>query len=505
MQLSITNYASSQFSRHFYSAIADGWDIDGAVSEARRLLYTDARAAYEWGTPAIYLRTRDGRLLDSSFKTSNGAQPNRSASFERIVEEQFEAAFSGNYPAYALANGGLLVADLQASRNIGVASATRLDLLRRILEACLLTDPDGSKSALLNQFIVRYPLDPWRKVLRAAVLMAESRYADARTELAVATDGVPGSNVALRQLLAGLCLLREARSSTRPEMRSFSLEEALRYFAVARKGHSASDPDNSNLFQSNTACYEAISSFYLRDWDAAIEKFRESVTVGTGPRKAKGLNGQAYIHILRGELDQAEATLLEALDWDGDFALARSNLGYVSMARGDLEAARKAFSANVQDPNLLRTSPKDVYLAHLALCHVDEFLGAKARDLVARYERVLVEFKIPYHIRASTDELQLAYARRAVARGCYLSMRFNGLEIFALALLTRAYLELQESFAEPEAQPAVADLLNKLTGDIHELRWLSGASGFCHDNKGWFGSIREYYEREPAARAAMLC
>ena len=41
-------------------------------------------------------------------------------------------------------------------------------------------------------------------------------------------------------------------------------------------------------------------------------------------------------------------------------ALARSNFGYVLMARNDVERARLVFKRNADDPSLRRTSPKDV-------------------------------------------------------------------------------------------------------------------------------------------------
>ncbi|HKJ55953.1 MAG TPA: CHAT domain-containing protein, partial [Nitriliruptoraceae bacterium] len=63
MQFEISDAAAKRFSRELYLAIADGYPVDAAVSEARKALYLQDRAT-EWGTPVLHLRAADGHIFD---------------------------------------------------------------------------------------------------------------------------------------------------------------------------------------------------------------------------------------------------------------------------------------------------------------------------------------------------------------------------------------------------------------------------------------------------------
>jgi pyruvate/2-oxoglutarate dehydrogenase complex dihydrolipoamide acyltransferase (E2) component len=64
MQYQITDEAAIEFSRAFYEALADGWPVDAAVTDARVAVSMDSML--EWGTPVLYMRSPDGRLFDIS-------------------------------------------------------------------------------------------------------------------------------------------------------------------------------------------------------------------------------------------------------------------------------------------------------------------------------------------------------------------------------------------------------------------------------------------------------
>jgi hypothetical protein len=61
MQYEITDVAAIQFSRSFYSAVADGLPVDAAVSSARTAM--SMTKSLEWGTPVLYMHARDGQLF----------------------------------------------------------------------------------------------------------------------------------------------------------------------------------------------------------------------------------------------------------------------------------------------------------------------------------------------------------------------------------------------------------------------------------------------------------
>ena len=64
MQYSIYDDTAIKFSREFYRALAVGFPVDTAISEARRGIYIDCGAeTRDWGTPVLFMRSPDGVLL----------------------------------------------------------------------------------------------------------------------------------------------------------------------------------------------------------------------------------------------------------------------------------------------------------------------------------------------------------------------------------------------------------------------------------------------------------
>jgi len=70
MQYEITDDAAIEFSRDFYEAVADGMPVDAAVTEARRAV--SFSSMLEWGTPVLYMRSKDGRIFDIKERPLNG-------------------------------------------------------------------------------------------------------------------------------------------------------------------------------------------------------------------------------------------------------------------------------------------------------------------------------------------------------------------------------------------------------------------------------------------------
>ncbi len=63
MQFPISDPAAIALSREFYSALADGYPIDAALSEARKA-DQEAGGPLEWGTPVLFSRSDDNRLIE---------------------------------------------------------------------------------------------------------------------------------------------------------------------------------------------------------------------------------------------------------------------------------------------------------------------------------------------------------------------------------------------------------------------------------------------------------
>ena len=67
MQFEIDDRAAALFGRELYSALADGYPLDGALGEARKALAEDQEAAHgatalAWATPVLFMRSADGTI-----------------------------------------------------------------------------------------------------------------------------------------------------------------------------------------------------------------------------------------------------------------------------------------------------------------------------------------------------------------------------------------------------------------------------------------------------------
>jgi hypothetical protein len=75
MQFEISDEAAITFARKFYGALAKGFPIDAALSEARFAIVL-TRNKVEWATPVLYMRSSDARLrADTTSPAAEAAQP----------------------------------------------------------------------------------------------------------------------------------------------------------------------------------------------------------------------------------------------------------------------------------------------------------------------------------------------------------------------------------------------------------------------------------------------
>jgi hypothetical protein len=66
MQFEITDRAAILFAWGLYGALAAGYPIDSALTEARRAILSIDDNELEWGTPVLFMRVPDGRIFDVS-------------------------------------------------------------------------------------------------------------------------------------------------------------------------------------------------------------------------------------------------------------------------------------------------------------------------------------------------------------------------------------------------------------------------------------------------------
>lgn len=63
MQFEITDKAAIIFAKEFYEAIADGYPVDAAITEARKAIFVSGNEI-EWGVPVLYLRSRSAQIFE---------------------------------------------------------------------------------------------------------------------------------------------------------------------------------------------------------------------------------------------------------------------------------------------------------------------------------------------------------------------------------------------------------------------------------------------------------
>ena len=74
MQFEISDKAAVIFADSFYKSIAIGFPVDAAVSEARKAIFMMPNEI-EWGTPVLYMRTKNGVLFTCKDNNKGDEQP----------------------------------------------------------------------------------------------------------------------------------------------------------------------------------------------------------------------------------------------------------------------------------------------------------------------------------------------------------------------------------------------------------------------------------------------
>lgn len=62
MQFEVTDEVAIDLAHEFYTALADGYPVDAALTEARKAIYAQGNVV-EWATPVLYMRSPDGCIF----------------------------------------------------------------------------------------------------------------------------------------------------------------------------------------------------------------------------------------------------------------------------------------------------------------------------------------------------------------------------------------------------------------------------------------------------------
>lgn len=106
MQFEISDDAAIVFAHEFYSALADGYPVDAALSNARSAIFSQPNEL-EWGTPVLYLRAPNGRIFDIAPMTDEDRKKQQlsqllNASDVEAAKENWDAALERVRAAMAI-------------------------------------------------------------------------------------------------------------------------------------------------------------------------------------------------------------------------------------------------------------------------------------------------------------------------------------------------------------------------------------------------------------------
>jgi len=150
MQFAVSDTVAQILAREMYAAIADGYTVEQALSEARKAIRAN-QFAYEWLTPVLYTRALEGKLFDLTALSVAERNALRATALARLAEralavENFARAVEYAQALTALdpANGARVLERAQLERDLAQLYAEgkkyfdaarwndALDYLRRI-------------------------------------------------------------------------------------------------------------------------------------------------------------------------------------------------------------------------------------------------------------------------------------------------------------------------------------------------------------------------------------
>jgi tetratricopeptide (TPR) repeat protein len=436
------------------------------------------------------------QVIHIPFSVSNASTPEIAE-----IEEQLEMAFFQFFEARYL-NGVKNRISALAQNEVLRESIERLEFIYAIIRLDFIEiDLSDRKDLLLESFSKRYSDDPWTNLLQAAKYYALKNYTSCAEHLTVQRQIGAHPQLSTIHFFKGVCLLKASRDASLPEKKDFFSNLAIRELEMSESiSRGKAQGIYRNLALPSAIHFQGIANYYRGRTDEAFRHFQRASEVSSGGLKARALNGLGYIHLSRGQLDEAEMKLLEAMDNDPTYPLARSNYGYVLMGKGEFSKAKEYFLKNASNERLKIESYRDVVLAKLALAHLSELSGSRDAEVIQQYEMILSELKIQTFDGVTPDTFRLANIQRAIAKNVYLSKDYYGLEIYALALLTRAYLGAAKPMAIGHTDARTKDFLETLSKEIGAIQAMVSQDWLNRPQTGWFSTIDQYQKIEKGVR-----
>ena len=136
MQFRITDNAAITLAREFYAALADGYPVDAALTEARKAIKLQGNDL-EWGTPVLYMRAPNGQIFDLASIPQTWPKNDEATEVFHVQDKQIERLHTEALEAYHLEKWELALQKFQAILDISPKHAdatTKLGIVKHKLQ-----------------------------------------------------------------------------------------------------------------------------------------------------------------------------------------------------------------------------------------------------------------------------------------------------------------------------------------------------------------------------------
>jgi len=369
-----------------------------------------------------------------------------------------------------------------------------LNRVFNLLRLCLLDDDIARNGdLLLERFIREYPRSNWITLLKACVSYGRQDYQAALSHF---SDQYPSDPLweATYRFFRGVNLLKQStqnlKGGAKPETSGLDAS-IVQFDAAAALLESYKDSGFANVARPSAQIFRGIAHVYLRDLDNAKKDFAVPLTSKSAHPgiRARAYNDLGYVSLAVGEVEAAKEYFASALKEDGAFPYARTNLGYAYMADGQYEAAKKMFQEAVNDKQLQAESKRDVVLAEVAIAHIVADTGSPS-DAPAAYTKVLKDLRLFDFNNVQPHQLRMANIHLELGDKLYQDPKYYGLEIFALAMYSRAHLEALEAKKSGAPQIAAEKVATQALQSFKELKTMVAPTWFVFSrDRGFFAPI----------------
>ncbi len=363
-----------------------------------------------------------------------------------------------------------------------------------LLRLCLLDDDIArTGDLLLERFLREYPRSNWIPLLKACVKYGRQDYQGALVEFAGPLPADP-LWAATYKFFRGVNLLKRStqtlKAGSKPEASGIDASIAEFDLAAALL-EPYKDSGFANVARPSAQIFRGIAHVYLRNLDDAKKDFEVPLaSKSTHPGiRARAYNDLGYVSLATGGVEAAKEYFANALTEDSTFPYARTNLGYAHMADGEYEAAKKTFQEAIDDKQLQAESRRDVILAEVAIAHINAETGAPS-DAPLAYAKALKDLKLFDFDNVQPYQLRMASIHVELGDKLYQDPRYYGLEVFALAMYSRGYLEALESKKNGALAGSADKLAAQALQSFKELKTMVAPSWFIFKrDRGFFAPI----------------